>query len=131
MTAAAVKSAQRAAERLMVDQCSIDRVTGVTVDPMTGEDVVEVETIYSGKCRMQVSSAQASTTEIVSYVATIQDYQLHIPASAPAPEVGDIVTLTATPMKTSRTGQKFRVAALFEKTLQSSQRVKVEATTGA
>lgn len=121
----AMKHAQRAAEKLMVDSCTIDRVIGVETDPMTGKDVPILEEAYSGKCRVQVTSAQASTGESVAYTFTSQDYQLHIPASVETPEVGDIVTLTDTPGKPSRAGKEFRVEALFEKTFQSAQRIKM------
>ena len=123
----AMKHAQRAAERLMVDTCTIERLDPDNIDPLTCE-AQRVE-VYDGKCRVQVTSAQASSGESVGYTFTQQDYQLHLPAAIESPKIGDVVTLTNTPSKPSRAGKVFRVEALFEKTFQSAQRVKVTETT--
>lgn len=122
----AMKHAQKAAERLMVDTCKIQR-GGDEVDPLTGLPVLT--DVYVGKCRVQVTSAQASTGESIGYTFTQQDYQLHIPANVESPKIGDVVTLTNTPSKPSRAGKVFRVEALFEKTFQSAQRIKITETT--
>ena len=125
----AVRSSQRAAERLMVDSCTIERVTGVKVDPLTGMDVPTVESIYAGKCKVQLTRAQGSTVDASGYLATIQDYELHIPVSAPTPHPGDVVTLTATPGDPERGGRQYRITAVFEKTMQSAQRLTMERDT--
>lgn len=125
--ATVVKQAQKAAEKLMVDTCTVERFDPDNIDPLTGEALRVV--VYEGKCRVQVTSAQASTGESIGYTYTQQDYQLHLPASVESPEVGDVVTLASTPGKPSRAGKQFRVEALFEKTFQSAQRIKITATT--
>ena len=123
----AMKHAQKAAERLIVYTCTIARLDPDSIDPLTGE-ALSVD-VYDGKCRVQVTSAQATNGESIGHTFTEQDYQLHIPASVESPKVGDVVTLTATPSKPSRAGKVFRVEALFEKTFQSAQRIKISSST--
>lgn len=124
----AVKQAQKAAERMMVDTCVISRPSdGPPIrDPETGEShpppPIEV---YDGRCKVQVSSA-SSTIITGNAPAIVQKLELHIPVSASTPEIGDKVTLTDTPGKPERTGQKFTVAAILDKTFQSAQRLQVE-----
>lgn len=124
----AVKSAQRAAERLMIDSCTIQRPGEGGVDPLTGEPVITLDPVYTGKCRVQLSKASSTTAEVIGRTATIQDFEIHIPATAPLADVNDVVTLTASPAVHRRIGQQFRVTAVFEKTLTSAQRLAVERT---
>ena len=106
----------------MVDECRIDRVTGSTVDPLTGVDspTYADPPPYVGKCKVQTFAPYEQTPEVGSSTETVQRYTLHIPVGAGPVRVGDVATVG---------GRSFRVAATNEKTFQTAQRLFVDEVT--
>lgn len=120
-------SGRAAAEALMVDTCTVTRVTGQALDEDTGAYVDTTSTIYSGKCRVQVRNAAtaalplAGEREVVAFMLELQ-----IPMSAAALAVGDKVTITASTHDTNLVNRVFRVRELFHKTHATARRTLVQ-----
>lgn len=121
-----LRRGRRAAERLMVDTCTIARGSGEQVfDPVTGSYEPSVSEVYGGKCRLQTTRSQASNPEAGEAVFTVERVELQVPFGV-AFEVGDIATFTASKHNPSLVGNQYRVTALSEKTHGTAQRLNVE-----
>src|SRR6185312_9052954 len=85
---------QTAAESLMIDQCAAARATGGFVtDPVTGVDTPATEPVYTGRCKVQTTVAQAASPDAGGHQFTVENLQLHFPVSAEL-RTGDQVTIT-------------------------------------
>jgi uncharacterized protein DUF6093 len=98
MSVSAVVAAGRAAHAaLMIDACTVSRpIPGTRVYvPATQSYTEDVETVYSGPCRIKIwrgQDEQAADQEV-----NVQRYYLDLPLSDTAPDVRrrDTVTITA------------------------------------
>jgi hypothetical protein len=127
MTATAALQAGRAlAEALMLDTCVIERESGTTTDPDTGDIVTTWATVYTGRAKVQTYEAQESNPDAGGSIRTSQRYTVHIPVGSYEPEVGDRITITAAATDPHIVGRKYRVAALLHKTLATAYRLGVE-----
>lgn len=125
----AVAAGRRAAERQMLDTCTVGRVTGeTTVDPDTGAVIPVTVSVYEGRCKVQTFEAHEANPEMGGSVATVQRYSVHVPVGAFEPEVGMVVTITAAALDPHLTGTAFRVVALLHKTAATAYRLGVEAS---
>ncbi len=121
-------SAQRTAERLMVDACTIRRATGRTFNETTGQYTPTTSVIYSGKCKVQIrgssqGEAQAGDREVVTLST-----ELHLPMSVTAVLVDDVATIVIS-LDPALVGRKLRVQQLFYKTYATARRLPVEDVT--
>lgn len=124
----AVIQGRAAAEALMVDACTITRVTGPPgeLDPDTGiRDPAPTATVYSGKCRVQTYEPQESTPDSGAHAYTVQRYAIHVPVGANA-QVDDDITVTAAVMDPGLVGRRYVVTALLHKTFATANRLAVE-----
>jgi hypothetical protein len=123
---AALAAGRRAAERQMTDTCTVQRVTGVTPDPLTGVDVPTYTLLYTGKAKRQTYEAQEGNPQAGGATYTVQRYAAHLPVGSYVPEVNDVITWTACPMDAARVGVQDRVVALLHKTAATAYRLGVE-----
>jgi len=114
------------AESLMLDTCTVKRVTGVTTDLLTGADVPTYSTIYTGKCKVATFQPQERNPEVGGATLTVQRYSVHVPVGAFVPAVGQVVTITDAALDPNLTGRMFRVVALLHKTAATAYRLSVE-----
>lgn len=124
----AVLQGRAAAEALMVDACTITRVTGPAgpMDPDTGVSTAPpTSTPYSGKCRVQTYEAHESTPDSGDHVFTVQRYAIHVPVGADA-KVDDRVRITACRMDPDLVGREYTVVALLHKTFATANRLAVD-----
>lgn len=124
----AILQGRAAAEQLMVDACSITRVTGAPgpIDPDTGQRTpAPTETVYTGKCRVQTYEAHEATPDSGEHVYTLQRYFIHLPVAATV-DVDDQITVTAAVMDPNLVGRSYRVVALLHKTYATANRVAVD-----
>lgn len=124
----AVLQGRAAAEALMVDACTIIRVTGQPgeLDPDTGiRDPAPTATVYSGKCRVQTYEAHESTPDSAEHVYTVQRYAIHLPVAADV-QVDDQIVVTASVLDTGLVGRSYRVVGLLHKTFATANRVAVD-----
>jgi hypothetical protein len=127
MTATAALQAGRAlAEALMLDTCVIERESGTTTDPDTGDIVTTWATVYTGRAKVQTYEAQESNPDAGGSIRTSQRYTVHIPVGSYEPEVGDRITIAVAATDPYIVGRKYRVAALLHKTLTTAYRLGVE-----
>ena len=123
---AALIAGRAAAERLMVDQVEIHRVTEVGPDPLTGQDRSTRELVYAGKAKVQTYEAHESPAEVSGHEATIQRYSLHIPVASYYPNVGDHVVIVSTVFDPHLNGNEYRITAPYFKTMATAYRMHIE-----
>lgn len=114
------------AESLMVDACTVGRPGETTTDPDTGELVTPLTPLYAGKAKVQTWEAQESNPEAGGAGLTVQRYSVHVPVGSFAPEVGDVVEITASALDANLVGRKYRVVALLHKSMATAYRLGVE-----
>lgn len=124
--AAATRMGRKAAERNMNDTCSVARPNPKpTTDPVTGKVTRSSTPVYTGKCRLQQSLAQASTQEAGEHVFTEQGIRWDTPVGSGPFKVGDMVTMTASELDGQLVGKVYRVEQLFNKSQATAQRCRV------
>lgn len=114
---------QAAAERLMVDTCSITRTTnestsGGVVTPTT-------ITVYAGKCRIQSPGAAGRGQTVGEAYQIVGQRELQLPMSAPIPAEGDQVAITAAAVDAALVGKTYAVQADVTKTHATRRRITV------
>ena len=113
----------------MLDTCTVQRITGVTPDHLTGVDVPTYSTLYTGPGKRQTYEAQEGNPQAGGATYTVQRYAAHLPVGSYAPKVGDVITWTDCPLDPRMVGRKDRVVALLHKTAATAYRLGVEETT--
>ncbi|XTZ17049.1 DUF6093 family protein [Micromonospora echinospora] len=123
-------SGRRAIERLMVDECVIEAVTGSTTDLDTGEVVDTVEQVYAGKCRVQQAAPSASDQRVGEAELLMLTRVLQLPVVESAGvRAGHRVRITLCVHDPDLVGRRFTVRAEFAKSHATSRRVGVEEAT--
>lgn len=80
---------------LLVDACTISRVTGQTLDPDTNQLTPTTEQIYAGECRLKTYRVGRPATAGEASIE-LQRYELELPWDAPVPVMrDDVATMTA------------------------------------
>jgi hypothetical protein len=121
-----VARGRAAAERLMVDTCTIVRVTGQTTNPTTGVVTDTTTAVYTGKCKVQVRDVDAQNPEAGDRAYTVLKLRVDLPADTTGVDTGDIVTITAAPYDAELVDRTFRVVAPFFGSQKTARRVPVE-----
>ena len=124
------------AESLMIDTCTITR-TGVSepvFDPETGQYTDPARlTVYTGKCRIQVTSiiANSTSSNAGERAYAVQGSELQLPVDGTGDvSINDVAEITAAEFDDELVGRKFTVAARHEKSQATSRRLRVEEVTG-
>ena len=97
------------AERLMVDRVEISRVTGVEVDPLTGEDSPTHEVVYSGVGKITSYEAHEASREVIMHSSVVQRMSVHLPVGSYRSSVGDVLRVVASHVDPMLDGREFRV----------------------
>lgn len=131
MSAPSVTRAGRAAaERLMVDTCTVTRVSaGGAFNETTGQYGADTTTsVYAGKCRVQQRDGLARGVTAGEREQMVGRFVVSLPMSATGVQVDDVVTITATGTDSDAdlASRTFRVAELFHKTYATARRLVVE-----
>lgn len=127
--ASALQSGRSAAESLMADTCTITRVS--VGEPVWNEATMAYDpppptTVYTGRCRVQLSAAMAATPEAGERVLVVQRATVSVPMSTTDIRVDDTVTVTAAAHDPDLVGNVYRVRSLFAKTHATARRLEVE-----
>jgi hypothetical protein len=120
-----VLAGRAAAEALMVDGCTIDRIGPAVTDRVTGKVTASRNRLYDGKCKIQTSSAQEQVQESGAHDATVQRYRVDVPVESYEPQVGDLVTVMTAALDMFLVGREFRVTALLHKTYATAYRLAI------
>ena len=118
-----------AAERNMVDACTITRTTGSTTDPETGATSLTTTTVYTGKCRFQQAAAGASGQNVAEANIYQVAHLVQLPMSVTGVRVEDVVTATVS-IDPDLVGRRFWVRAVAEGTHKTARRLPIELVTG-
>lgn len=124
-----LKRARRDAEALMVDSCIIERPGESVTDPATGVVTPSYTPVYDGKCKVQQTLAQSSSSEAGGAVYTRQGARLDIPVGAGLVATGDRVRILSAASNPDLVGNVYQLVELFEKSWQTAQRLRVEELT--
>lgn len=114
-----------AAERGMLDQCTVRRVIGEATDA-DGNVTPTTALVYSGRCKVQAWIAQESNPEAGGATGTVQRYSVHVPVGSFRPAVGQVVTITQSRLDPHLATKEFRVVALLHKSAATAYRLGVE-----
>lgn len=119
-----------AAERGMVDACVITRLSGEYTDEATGVITPTYATVYTGKCRLQQTEAQASATDSGEARRLMVPRQLQLPvATSTGVLADDLVEITACVNDSDLVGKVFRVREEMAKTESTSRRLGIQEVT--
>jgi len=131
---ATVLRGRAAAIRLMVDACTIKRLTSQVTNPQTAVAVDTYTTLYSGKCRIQRVRGQRLGSAHPAIIGAAQIYQqplaVHVPITVTGIILQDVVTVTASLMDQDLVGRSFWVQVLPPKTFTTAHRYGLQEVTG-
>ena len=112
--------------RRMRATCTIRRVAGTTLDPLTGADVPTFADVYSGPCYTRYPGlAFEQNPEAGGAVYTISRLVVRIPHGVQI-RPGDLVTIDADPDNPQMEGAVVRVASADGQSQASAQRLLCE-----
>lgn len=132
MSATSITLAGRAAaERLMIDSCTVTRLASRVSDPETGVVTPTYTTIYTGKCKVQRGVHPTNSRPIdVGEAERFANYiELHLPMSVVGVTSDDIATVTASVLDADLVGTVFHLRELAHKTFQTARRFGVQEVT--
>ena len=123
---AALLRGRRAAERMMVDTCTVT-VQGVPVTDDAGKVTMPAGAlVYEGRCKLQDGTAMAARAEAAGHRFTIERKELHVPAGIPGLGVGMLVEIIESAFQPTLVGEKYRLVEPSAKSWQTAQRWIVE-----
>ena len=112
MTAAtAAERGRLAAQRLMVDTCTVTRPGAATVNETTGVVTRATTTVYTGACRVKPDAAP-SETQSGEREVVVRRFIVSIPTSETGVEVDDVVTVTASKLDPALVGRALTVGGI-------------------
>lgn len=127
MSAASLLARGRAAAaRLMVDTCTVKYQSGTSFNNTSGVDEPTYTTRFTSACKVQERGVQSTEREAGGREATLVRTTIHLPISAGAVEVDDLVTITASVHDSQLVGRVFRVLAPVGKSFATARRIEVE-----
>lgn len=123
MSAASVLArARTAAARLMVDACTVRRVTSSATDQDTGVVTPTYTTVYTGACKVQQPAPASGPSVVGEAEVFVGQLQLHIPVTATGPAPDDLVTITACVHDADLVGRAFHLRGPAHKSFASARR---------
>lgn len=130
-----VLKGRRRAESLMVDACTVEHATGQTLDedpasPTYGQYVTTYETVYQGRCKVQMNSGVPSTPRAGGQEFTIQRTEVHLPVvGSEGVRPDHRVTVTAATLDAGLVGRVYTVASIPAKSFATARRLVCEEVT--
>ncbi len=115
---------QQRAEQMMVDACTIVRVTGESTGPGGVITPTSFE-VYSGKCRLQVRQETGGGQNVGEAYVIVQRLELQLPVTAAELFEGDRVTMTASALDPQLAGKEYVVRDVVRKSHLTARRVTV------
>ena len=113
----------------MVDACIIDRPSGQSTDPSTGQVVKTYSAaFYTGRCRVQQVGTQASNPNAGERQLTVIGHVVQLPIDATAYRVGDRVTITTGTLDPALVGRVFTVTSWIPKSHDTMRRLVCDET---
>ena len=110
----------------MLDACAVKRPDGSAYNETTGLDETTYDTLFASKCKVQSRDLDARERDAGGRESTAVRVTIHLPISAGAVEVDDVLTITASTFDPQLVGRAFRVLAPVGKSFATARRVEVE-----
>lgn len=116
------------AEELMVDAGELRSADvkgapdGTTMKPSVTPGALK----YAGVAKVQTTDTIGNASQAIERVVMRTRFEVHLPMSAPAAEVDDVWTCTASELDPQLVGRRFRVVSLVHKSLMTARRLAVE-----
>jgi hypothetical protein len=116
------------AEELMVDACELRApdVQGSLNETTNTYTPTPGALRYSGACKVQTTDTIGQDRAAGERLTTTTRFEVHLPMSAAAAQVDDVITITASQSDPQLVGRRFRVASLVHKTWMTARRTAVE-----
>lgn len=127
--ASAARMGRRAAERKMIDECTIRRPGALVTDRVTGKVTKISEVIYTGKCEVQSKNSSTASPEAGEHSFTVVSRQVKIPANAADVRDGDVVTLDSSVLNDFTVGKEYVVDGFTPDSYDTAARLPVKETT--
>jgi hypothetical protein len=128
----AIARGRIAAERLMVDACTIVDTSGSTTDDLTGVVTPTTATVYTGPCKVQTTGggAMGRRYDVAEVSLVVLRLELHLPmATSTAVRRGNTVTLTTSQLDAALVGRTFKVHDEMHKSFATARRFLLEEVT--
>jgi len=116
---------------LMLDACTVQRLTGSSTNSETGVITPTYSTVYSGTgpggggpCKVQQSNPPTNPTDVGEAAVFVGQLTLHLPVTAATALVApdDLVTVTACALDASLVGKTFRLRGPAHKSYATARR---------
>jgi Family of unknown function (DUF6093) len=131
LVAAVLARGRAAAEKLMVDACTIKRPTGTTTDPDTADVVTSYTTLYTNqKCRIQSRGQWGERRDVGQDSLVMQTIEVQLPITVANLAVGDVITITAATFDPALVGRELQLKDLNSETHATCRRVMATELTG-
>lgn len=110
----------------MVDTCTVKYQSGTSLNGTTGLETPTYTTRFTSVCKVQARDLQATERDSGGHEAALVRLSVHLPMSAGAVEVDDLLTITAATYDAQLVGRVFRVLAPVGKSFATARRLEVE-----
>lgn len=111
----------------MVDTCRVEYVSGSTFDEDEGRDVPTYTARFESVCKVQARAlVSPADAEAGGRESTTVRLSVHLPVSAGAVEVDDVVEILTATYDAQLVGRRFRVTAPAGKSFATARRVEVD-----
>lgn len=125
-----ITAGRRFAESRMLSTCAITRVTGKVLDETTGVYTPTVEPVYTGKCHLQLATPRVFARASQDQLLTEQQPILKLPVDGTGGiTVGDVATITNSPLDESQVGLTLKIAGVHSATYATARRLPVYSIT--
>lgn len=116
------------AEDLMVDACTIERPSGVSItDPVSGVVTIsDAAPVYEGKCRVQVAAQAEEQDDSGERRYMLLNAIVSVPVDATEYRQGDLVVITASAFDPALVGKRYRVRVAVAKSHLTARRLHCE-----
>lgn len=124
-----VEAGRLAAQRLMVDACTVTRVTGKSTSRTTMQVTPTTVEVYAGACRVRPEATQAAQVELVERAAFTRRLVVSLPQATTGVQVDDVITITAS-VDAELVGARLVVRAVDVGTHRTARRLSCEEVAG-
>lgn len=127
---AIIAAGRRFAESRMLSTCTITRLVGSVLNETTGRYDDQVVPVYSGPCHLQLSSPRVFARNGQDQLISEQQPILKLPiVGSEGITVGDVATITSSPMDAGLVGTQLHIAGVHPATYATARRLPVYAIT--
>lgn len=121
----AARQGQAAAERNMVDACTVQHLLGESEGAGGVITATYGAAFYTGKCQVQIKSDAGQGTDVGEAYRIVTRRIVKLPMSVTGVVEGDRITITAAALDAALVGKVYTVRDIEAKTFQTARRLTV------